>query len=87
MSFEVLEEKRPAGSSALMLLIILLSLLLLGLASLFAWLLLSGRGSDYQLGTILAGEFLLAGLLLVLYARNYVVFRRVAEEREERLLW
>lgn len=87
MSYEVLEVKRPAGSSALMLLIIILSLLLLVLAGVFAWLLLSGRGSDYQLGTILAGEFLLAGLLLVQYARNFVVFRRVAEEREEPLLW
>jgi uncharacterized RDD family membrane protein YckC len=87
MGFEVLRTKQPAGSAAAMVLIIVLALLLLALAAVFAWLLLTGRGNDYLLGTMLAGEFMLAGLLLVLYARNYVIFRQVAEEREERLLW
>ncbi len=87
MSFEVLRQKQPAGSAAAMILIIVLALLLLGLAAVFAWLLLTGLGNDYLLGTLLAGEFLLGGLLLVLFARNFVAFRQVAEEREERLLW
>jgi len=87
MGFEVLRQKEPAGSAAVMVLIVGLALLLLILAAVFAWLLLTGRGNDYLLGSLLAGEFLLAGLLLVLYARNFVVFRQVSEEREERLLW
>jgi len=87
MSHEVLREKQPAASAAAMVLIIGLALLLLTLAAVFAWLLLTGRGSDYLMGTLLAGEFFLAGLLLVLYAKNFVVFRQVSEERKERLLW
>lgn len=87
MSFEVLREKKPACSAAAMVLIIALSLLLLGLGIAFAYQLLSGRGGDYLLGTLLAVEFLVIGVLLVLYAKSFVTFRQVAEEREERLLW
>jgi hypothetical protein len=87
MSFEVLREKKPSCSTLAMLLIIGLSLLLLGMAVVFAYLLLSGRGSDYEMGTLLAFEFLVAGVLFMLYARSFVAFREVAEDRKERLLW
>lgn len=67
--------------------IIFLSALLVGMAVLFAYFLLVGRGNDYLLGTLLAFEFLVAGILLVLYAKSFTAFRQVAEDREERLLW
>ena len=87
MSFEVLRESSPSCSVTGMLLTIILSLLLLSVGIVFAFLLITGRGNDYLLGTLLAVEFLLAGLALVLYARVFVVFREVAEDREEPLLW
>ncbi len=87
MSFEVLREKKPSCSVLAMILITVLSVLLLGMAVAFAYLLLSGRGNDYELGTLLAFEFLVAGVLLVLYAKSFTAFREVAEDREEMLLW
>lgn len=87
MSFEVLQEKKPACSMSTMILVSLLAVLLLGMAVAFAYLLLSGRGNDYLLGTLLALEFLVAGILVVIYGKGFVAFRQVAEEREERLLW
>ncbi|NOY12170.1 MAG: hypothetical protein GXP51_00295 [Deltaproteobacteria bacterium] len=87
MSFEILQQKKPSYSGVLMALVILLSLLLLGFGGVFAWLLISGHGSNYLLGTLLAFEFLFAGMALVLYARCFLVFREVAEDREEELLW
>ena len=87
MSFEILQEKKPSCSVAAMVLVIVLAALLLGMAVAFAYLLISGRGNDYLLGTLLAFEFLVAGVLVVVYAKGFATFRRVAEDREERLLW
>ena len=87
MSFEVLREKKPSCSALAMILITVLSVLLLGMAVVFAYLLLSGRGNDYELGTLLAFEFLVTGVLIVLYAKSFAAFREVAEDREEGLLW
>jgi len=87
MSFEVLREKKPACSLTVMILVALLALLLLGMAVAFVYLLLSGQGNDYLLGTLLALEFLDAGILVVVYGKGFVTFRQVAEDREEPLLW
>lgn len=87
MSFEVLREKKPSCSALAMIVIIALSASLLGMAVAFAYLLLSGRGNDYEMGTLLAFEFLVAGVIIVLYAKSFSKFREVAEDREERLLW
>ena len=84
MSFEVLREKKPSCSLIAMGLIVFFSVLLLGMAVAFVFLLVSGRGNDYLLGTLLAFEFLVAGVILVLYAKSFSVFRKVAEDREER---
>lgn len=87
MSFELLQEREPSCSLTAMLLIALLSALLLAMAVAFAYLLLTGRGTNYELGTLLAFEFLAAGVLLVVYAKSFSAFRLVAEDREEKLLW
>lgn len=87
MSFEILREKKPSCSVTAMAVTILLSLLLLGMGVAFAFLLISGKGNNYLLGTLLAFEFLLAGMAVVFYARCFSVFREVAEDREEELLW
>jgi len=70
-----------------MLAVLLLSLLLLGTGGRFAYLLISGQGGNYHLGILLALGFLLAGLAVVLYARGFVPFREVSEDRREELLW
>lgn len=87
MGFEILKNRRPSGTRAGMVASLLISLLLLGTAAAFAWLLITGRGDNYLLGTLLAGELLLAGVNLVCYARSFSDFREVAEDREEELLW
>ena len=87
MSFEIIQERKPLYSKAAMIAVFLLAILLLGAGSAFAYLLISGKGSDYLLGSLLALEFLLAGVELVVYARYFVSFREVSEDREEELLW
>ncbi len=87
MSFEVLREKKPSCSTLAMVLVVVLSVLGLCVTAGFAYLLLSGRGNDYQLGTLLAFEFLIAGVLLLVYAKGFCSFREIAEEREEGVLW
>jgi hypothetical protein len=87
MGIEVLQEKRPSYSAAAMAVIVVLAVMLLGMAVAFAYLLISGKGNNYVLGTLLAVEFLFAGIEVVLYARYFVAFREVSEDRGEELLW
>jgi hypothetical protein len=87
MSFEIIQEKKPSYSKAAMIVILVLSVLLLGAGAAFAYLLISGKGKDYLLGTLLAFEFLIAGIEIVLFARYFIPFREVSEDREEELLW
>jgi hypothetical protein len=87
MSFEITAEKKPLYSKAATGVILVLSILLLGIGAAFAYLLISGKGNDYLLGTLLAFEFLIAGIEVVLYARYFIAFREVSEDREEELLW
>jgi membrane-anchored glycerophosphoryl diester phosphodiesterase (GDPDase) len=87
MSFEIIQEKKPAYPKTAMILILLLSILLLGAGSAFAYFLLFVHGNDYLWGTLLACQFLIAGIEIVLFARYFVTFREVSEDREEELLW
>jgi hypothetical protein len=87
MSFEIIEEKKPSYSKSAAIAVLVLSILLLGAGITFAYLLITGKGSDYLLGTLLAFEFLIAGVEIVLFARYFIPFREVSEEREEELLW
>ncbi len=87
MSFEIITEKKPAYSKAATIAILILSILLLGAGVAFAYFLVTGKGSDYLLGTLLAFEFLIGGVEIVLFARYFVPFREVSEDREEELLW
>jgi hypothetical protein len=87
MSAEVLREKQPSCSAAAMVVITVLALVLLGLGAVSAYLLLSGRGNNYLLGSLLAFEFLIAGVEVLLYARFFIAFREVCEDRKEELLW
>ena len=87
MSFKVLHEKKPACPAGAMAVIIMLAVALLAMSVAFGYLLLTGKGSNYLLGTLLAFEFLIAGVELLLFGRYFVAFREVSEEREEELLW
>jgi len=87
MSFEIIHEKKPLYPKAAMLAVLILAILLLGAGAAFAYLLMTGKGSDYLLGTLLAFEFLIAGVEIVLFARYFLPFREVSEDREEELLW
>ncbi len=87
MSFEIIQERKPVYSKAATIAVLILAILLLGAGAAFAYLLVSGKGSDYLMGTLLAFEFLTAGVEIVLFARYFVPFREVSEDREEELLW
>ena len=87
MSFEVIHEKKPSYSPLAMVAVIVLSVLLLGLSVVFAYLLISGKGNNYILGTLLAFGFLIGGIEVVLFARYFIAFREVSEDRKEELLW
>jgi hypothetical protein len=87
MSFEIIQEEKPSYSKVAMIVILILSVLLLSMGAAFAYLLISGKGKDYLLGTLLAFEFLIAGIEIVLFARYYIPFREVSEDRDEELLW
>ncbi len=87
MSFEIIHQKKPSYSGGLAVLIVLLSLLMLGLGVVFAYLLISDKGSNYVLGTLTAFICLLAGINIVLFAKAFLPFREVSEDREEELLW
>ena len=84
---EVIREKKPSLSAAAAAVIAVLAVVLAGLAALFAYLLLSGKGGNYALGTILAFEFLIAAVEVVLFAKYFLAFREVSEDRGEELLW
>ena len=87
MSYEIIKEKKPDYPRSAMIVVAILSILLIGAGAAFAYLLITGKGSDYLLGTLLAFEFLIAGLETVLFARYFIPFREVSEDREEELLW
>ena len=87
MSFEIIEEKKPTYAKSAVIAVLVLCILLLGAGVTFAYLLITGKGSDYLLGTLLAFEFLIAGVEIVLFARYFISFREVSEDREEELLW
>jgi hypothetical protein len=87
MSFAVIRGKKPLYPKAAMFAVLVLAVLLLGAGAAFAYLLMTGKGSDYLMGTLLAFEFLIAGIEVVLFARYFLPFREVSEDREEELLW
>lgn|GEM_PF-1175121 len=87
MGYRVIGQKKPSYSVFAMLVIALLAVVLLGMAAAFAYLMISGKGNDYVLGMLLAFEFLVAGVEVVIYARYFMGFREVSEDRDEELLW
>jgi hypothetical protein len=87
MSFEIIREKRPVYPKTAMIAVLILSILLLGVGAAFAYLLISGKGKDYLLGTLLGFEFLIAGIEVIIFARYFLPFREVSEDRKEELLW
>ncbi|MEC4685731.1 MAG: hypothetical protein VST71_08375 [Nitrospirota bacterium] len=87
MGFKVIHEKRPTYSGGAMIAIILLSIILLGTGIVFAYLLISGKGNDYIMGTLISLQFLIAGIEVVIFSRYFIPFREVSEDREEELLW
>ena len=87
MSYEIIREKKPDYPRSAMIAVAILSILLIVAGAAFAYFLISGRGSDYLLATLLAFEFLIAGVEIVLFARYFIPFREVSEDREEELLW
>ncbi len=87
MGFEVIKELKPSYSKAAAIVLLVLAVLLLGMGIAFAYFLIAGKGNDYVLGALLAFEFLIAGIEVLLYGRYFVSFREVSEDRGEELLW
>lgn len=87
MAFRTIYEKRASSSGIGAAVVVALSAMLLAAGVTFAYLFISGKGSDYMLGTMLAFELLCGGVAAVLYGKFFISFRKVSEDRDEELLW
>lgn len=87
MGFEIIHSKKPSYSIAATGVIVLLSILSLCLSVLFAYLFITGQGTNVIMGTLLSLELLIAGIIITLYLRFFLEFREVSEDRKEELLW
>ncbi len=87
MGFEVIDSKEPSYSMAGGMTIVVLSVLSLCMSALFAYLFITGTGTNFVYGMILAVEFLIAGAVIVLYLKSFIGVREVSEDRKEELLW
>ncbi len=87
MSFEIIRDRKPEYPAAAVIAVVVFAALILCCGALFAWFLVSGTGGDYLMGTLVACEFLFAGIEVVIFARYFLPFREVSEDREEELLW
>ncbi len=87
MGFEVIHSKKPSYSISAAITITLLSLASLVISVLFAYLFITGKSTNFIIGMMLSAEFLVAGIILVVYLKYFLVFREVSEDRKEELLW
>ncbi|MGC8578771.1 MAG: hypothetical protein ACP5QW_00145 [bacterium] len=87
MGFEVIEVKKPSYAIWVTITIVILSLASLGISVVFAYLFITGKGNNFIYGTILSINFLITGVILVLYLKYFIGVREVSEDRKEELLW
>ncbi|MGB9735221.1 MAG: hypothetical protein ACPL1H_03215 [bacterium] len=87
MGFEVIEIKKPSYAIWVTITIVILSLVSLGISVVFAYLFITGKGNNFIYGTILSINFLITGVILVLYLKYFIGVREVSEDRKEELLW
>ncbi|MGC8899911.1 MAG: hypothetical protein ACP5JP_02995 [bacterium] len=87
MGFEVIEIKKPSYAIWVTITIVILSLASLGISVVFAYLFITGKGNNFIYGTILSINFLITGVILVLYLKYFIGVREVSEDRKEELLW
>ena len=71
---------------ALVVMVILVLLELL-LAAVFMLGILTGRGNNFFLGTVLGVEFLVLAAAMICYMWKHIPPREIVEDREEGLLW
>lgn len=87
MGFEIIHSKKPSYSIVAAGAIVILSILSLCISVVFAYLFITGKGDNFIMGTMLSLEFLVAGLILIIYLKYFLVFREVSEDRKEEFLW
>jgi hypothetical protein len=66
---------------------IILVLMELALAFFFIFAILTGRGNNFLLGTVLGAEFLVLAAVMICYIWGHLPHREAVEDREKGLLW
>ena len=66
---------------------IILVLMELALAFFFIFAILTGRGNNFLLGTIMGAEFLVLAAAMICYIWAHLPHREIVEDREKGLLW
>lgn len=87
MSFEIIGTNKPSYALWAAMAIIILAIASLCLSMLFAYLFITGKGNNFVYGTIISTNFLIAGIILILYLKYFIGIREVSEDRKEELLW
>ncbi len=77
----------PKNTGLGMVLITITVLLIIVVSVLFLIKYFTTGGPDWLLGVFMAVEFFLFGLAIVFYARFFLPFKEVSEDREDELLW
>ena len=87
MATKEIRQIPPSNSATGLLLIAVTVLLIVVLAVAFIIKYFTAGGPDWQLGLFISAEFFLFALAVLFYARFFLPFREVSEDREDDLLW
>jgi hypothetical protein len=66
---------------------VILVLIEMVLSLFFIFAILTGRGNNFLLGTIMGAEFLVLAAAMICYICTHLPHREVVEDREKGLLW
>jgi len=87
MATQEIKQIPPTNSGTGLVLIAITVLLTAALAVAFILKYFTAGGPDWQLGLFISAEFFLFALAILFYARFFLPYREVSEEREDELLW
>jgi len=87
MATKEIKQIPPSNSTTGLLLIAITVVLTVVLAVVFIVKYFTVGGPDWQLGLFLSVEFFLFALAILFYARFFLPYREVSEDREDELLW
>ncbi len=67
--------------------LILFGLLEIVLSGFFIYSFITGVTNEYLLGGLMTAQLLVISLIILAFARTFIAFEEISEDREERYLW